>query len=216
MVELSKEFVTLKINPELNAENAELQKKYRVPGYPTVAFVSAEEELISLNVGMRNAEQFTLLMREALEFKQLKALVKKNPEDREATAKLALIYAKGGNFEQGKPYVEKAMELDPENKTGLLPELHLHSGLYYGMNAEGENAEANFKKAEEHFGAVVEKYPESSTYEIALLYLGITYAIQEKNDLAVSTLEKLENAKDSTVKTRAKQFLEQVKDTMKK
>jgi tetratricopeptide (TPR) repeat protein len=210
----------LKINPEISAENADLQRKYGVQGYPTVVFLSSEGELISLNSGFQGTKEFSSLMQETLagekKFKQLKELIKKTPDDPKANAELALIYAKRGNVEQGQPYIDKALKLDPQNKTGLLPEIHLHTGLHYGQNADGEKAKEYFQKAETHFKTVVEKYSNSASYELALLYLGITYAIQEKHEMALSALEKLENAKDPEVKMRAKQFLNQVKDMMKK
>ena len=75
------------------------------------------------------------------DLKRLNAGLAKNPDDPEANAQLALIYLKRNNLEKGLPFAEKATSLDSENKTGLLPELHINLGLYYGNHIDAENAE---------------------------------------------------------------------------
>ena len=124
-------------------------------------------------------------------FKGLKVAVQKNPDDMEANAGLALIYIKRGKFEQGKPLFDKVTKQDPSNETGFLPELYVNVGLHYGNNAAGDNQRSYFQKAEGLFQKVIDTYPESKFYEDAQYYLGITYAIQEKYELAIATLEKI-------------------------
>jgi cytochrome c-type biogenesis protein CcmH/NrfG len=147
------------------------------------------------------------------QFQGFKAELKKTPNDPKVNAQLAITYLKWGELEKGQSFADKAFKLDPENKTGLLPEVHLNLGLYYGMNSGEENAEDYSQQAEIHFQTVVQKYTQSTVYETAQLYLGITYAIQEKHKLAIATLEKLRDAKDPAIKTRAEQFLDQVRNS---
>jgi len=206
----------LKVNPESSPEHAVAQQKYGIQGYPTVVFLSAEGDLISLNSGYQEPAPFAELMAETLreeeKFKQLKIDSKKTPNEPKTNAELALIYVKRGNLETGQPFVDKALKLDPDNKTGLLPEIYLNLGLHYGMNTGGtEDATEHFQKAEMYLKTVVQKYPQSTSYELGQLYLGITYAIQEKYDLAIATLEKLSNAKNPAVKQRAAEILDSVK-----
>ena len=87
---------------------------------------------------------------------------------------------------------DKAVKQDPNNKTGLLPELYVNVGLHYGNSAAGDNRKDYFQKAEELFQKVIDTYPDSKFYEDAQYYLGITYAIQEKSELAIATLEKID------------------------
>ena len=48
----------------------------------------------------------------------------------------------------------------------------------------GDNEKDYFRKAEELFQKVIDTYPDSKFYEDAQYYLGITYALQEKSELA--------------------------------
>ena len=141
--------------------------------------------------------------------------IKKNPSNPKITAELALTYFNLGNFEKAQPLADKALKLDTENRTGLLPEINLNLGLHHGSNGGGENTEESLQKAETFFKTVVEKYPQSAAYESAQLYLGITYAAQEKYHTAIAALEKLSEAKDPAIKARASQFLDHVRNKAK-
>ncbi|MYE90429.1 tetratricopeptide repeat protein [Candidatus Poribacteria bacterium] len=184
-------------------------------GYPAIAFLSAEGDLIHLHPGYSPPEEFFPMMestfKEEEAFKGLKVAVQKNPDDMEANAGLALIYIKRGKFEQGKPLFDKVTKQDPSNETGFLPELYVNVGLHYGNNAAGDNQRSYFQKAEGLFQKVIDTYPESKFYEDAQYYLGITYAIQEKYELAIATLEKLTDAKDEEIRQQTTVLLERLK-----
>ena len=144
-------------------------------------------------------------------FKALKVAVQKNPGDVKANAGLALIYIKRGKFELGKPLFDKVTKQDPKNTTGLLPDLYVNFGLHYGNSAAGDNAQDYFQKAEAFFQKVIDTYPDSQLYEDAQYYLGITYAIQEKSELAIATLEKLTDAKNEEIREQTAILLERLK-----
>ncbi len=148
------------------------------------------------------------------EFKKLKEAVQRDTNDLKATAGLALIYIKRGKLEKGKPLFDTVVKHDPNNKTGLLPELYVNLGLQYGQNAAGENEKDYFQKAEKHFQIVIDKYSDSESYEPAQYYLGVTYAIQGKSQLAIATLEMLSNAKDDDIRKQAMLMLQRVKSEM--
>ena len=83
---------------------------------------------------------------------------------------------------------------------------------FYLHTTEIRGNEDYFQKAEKHFNTVIQKYPQSKLYEGAQLYLGITYAIQEKKQMAISLLEKLSShAKDAYIQERADHILETLK-----
>ena len=220
IIALSKKFVNLKVNPEdtNQPENEEARIKYGIDGVPTVVFLSAEGELIGISPGYRPPEEFFGIMestfKEEEAFKELKVAIQKNPKDSKVNANLALIYIKRGNFEQGKPLFDKAVKQDPNNKTGLLPELYVNFALHYGQNALGDNEKAYFQKAEEYLRVVIDKYSDSELYEDAQHYLGITYALQEKVELAIAVFESLIDAEDEQIREQAVQLLQRLKGSM--
>ena len=148
-------------------------------------------------------------------FNELKVAVQKNPKDSMSNAKLALIYIKRGKFEQGKPLYDKTVKQDPNNETGLLPELYVNVALHYGNSAAGRNEKDYFQKAEALFQKVIDTYPDSKFYEDAQYYLGITYAIQEKSELAIATLERLSDAKDEEIREQTRMLLDRLKMSAK-
>ena len=174
--------------------------------------------MIRLNHGYSPPEEFFGVMesifKEEEAFKELKIAVQKNPDDSKANAGLALVYINRGKLEQGKPLLDKVVKQDPNNKTGLLPELYLNLALHYGLNAAGENEKAHLQKAEQLFQKVIDTYPDSKFYEDAQFYLGVTYAVQEKSELAIATLEKLRDAKNDEVRQQAAIWLERLKSSM--
>ena len=220
IVALSKKFVNLKVNHEdtNHPENEEAFIKYGITGVPTVVFLSTDGELIGLSPGYRPPEEFFGIMestfKEEEAFKELKVAVQQNPGDIKANAGLALIYIKRGKFELGKPLFDKVTKQDSNNETGLLPELYVNFGLHYGNSAAGDNATDYFQKAEAFFQKVIDTYPDSKFYEDAQYYLGITYAIQEKPELAIATLEKLTDAKNEEIREQTVLLLERLKSSV--
>ena len=154
------------------------------------------------------------IFKEEEAFKESKIAVQKNPDDSKANARLALIYIKRSNFEQGKPLFDKVVKQDPSNETGLLPELYVNLGLYYGQNAIGDNEKEYYQKAEEYLRIVIEKYSDSEVYEDAQHYLGITYALQEKVELAIAIFEKLIDAEDEEIRKQAADILQHLKGSI--
>jgi tetratricopeptide (TPR) repeat protein len=180
-----------------------------------VAFLSAEGDLLNLTIGYRNATQFRQIMEDTLKteekFQNLKKAIQKTPEDAKTNGELAVLYLQRRNIEKGQPLADKALKLDPKNKTGVRPDVYSNLGLYYGMNVTDANATEYFPKAEMYFKKVIVEYPKSKSVESAKYYLGVTYAMQEKYEPALEWLEKAANSKDPEVKVGAAQMLERVK-----
>ena len=166
--------------------------------------------MIHLHPGYLPPEEFFGVMestfKEEETFKELKVAAQKNPEDLKTNAGLALIYIKRGKLEQGKPLFDKVVKQDLNNQTGLLPELYVNLALHYGQNATGENEKDYFQKAEQFFQKVIDTYPDDKFYEDAQYYLGVTYAIQGKSELAIATLEKLMDAKMRRFGSKQRRF----------
>ena len=210
----------MKLNPESSDEHA---KAYRTYGdgtgaVPVIAFVDTEGDPISVIVGYRDAKQFAGLMQGTLKeeerFRKLKTEFREKPNDPKINAEIAIIYVNRGNLEKGKPLADKAFKLDPDNKTGLLPELHFNMGFHYAKNPSEEGGKDFFREAETYFKTVIEKYPQSAVYDQAQYYLGITYALQEKYQQAIEILEKLSDSKNGDIKTNAAGVLDRIKTLM--
>lgn len=212
---MSKKFVNLKLDVEADPDNLAAFTKYvQSPGVPAVAFVDFEGNLISeppIALAF-DPEKFVLEMENTLEVEEnlqrLKAELGKNPDNPKANAELALIYLQRNNLEKGLPLADKAFSLDPENKTGHLPELHINLGLHYGNHIDADNAGEYFQKAEGHFRTVIQQYVDSKDYEPAHYYLAVIYVAQEMYDKAIPLLEKLSNASDADTRTAAMQMLQ--------
>lgn len=59
-------FVLLKINPEKSDPNRQLAEKYNVQGFPTLAFLRADGQLVRKVVGYKTLDDFLREMDEAL------------------------------------------------------------------------------------------------------------------------------------------------------
>ena len=215
-------FVPVKVNPEITERpiNEETRSRYGVTAFPAVLFLSPDGGLIQKASGFLTPEQFSPIMESALEkekvfMKQL-AELEKMPEDAKLNAQVAITYLDRDQFEKALPISEKTFELDPKNGTGLIPNLHNQLGYAYATKAEtvGDTTEMAmyFEKAINHFKTVVDKYPKSDVNEPAQYYLGVTYALKQDYDSAISVLEKLVNhTRDDVIKRNTDAMLTRIK-----
>ncbi|MDE0483900.1 MAG: hypothetical protein OXI67_15065 [Candidatus Poribacteria bacterium] len=154
------------------------------------------------------------IKREQLE----KALLinKKIPDDVKLNNEVALAYLGQRQLKKALPFSKKVIENDPKNTSGLLPTLHIQLGVAYGNQIRDKTediAAENTKMALMHFQKVIDTYPKSDVYELAQLYLGVTYSISKQYDKSIEVLEKLVNhATDERVKLNAEANLKQVKE----
>ncbi|MDE0317260.1 MAG: tetratricopeptide repeat protein [Candidatus Poribacteria bacterium] len=101
------------------------------------------------------------------------------PDDVKLNYEFAVTYLEQGQIEKAFPYSQKVLDKDPENTTGLLPNLHLEIGATYASKIQSSlsNAEKYGKNAVKYLQTVIEKYPDSNdTFENALYCLGATYS----------------------------------------
>ena len=220
---MSKKFVTIKVNPEdtEHPENREALMRYEVRGYPTIVFASSDGGMIAEHVGFVGPDGFAPVIEAALEkeeaFSKKLAKLQKKPDDAKLNAQVALTYLDRKQLEKAVPFSEKAFELDPRNKSKLIPDLHNQLGLTYatalGAMLESPEAETTFEEAVSHFKTVIDKYPKSDVYEHAQFYLGVTYGIKGHFKDAIAVLEKLaHHTSDEDMRRSAEARLEQVRD----
>ncbi len=165
-------------------------------------------------------EQFSPIMEASLGkervFMAQLAELEEMPEDPKLNAQVALTYFERMQLEKGLPFSEKAIHLDPENSTGLIPNVHNQLGLAYATKGEtvqdAEEMGIFYEKAILHFKTVVDEYPNSDLNQPAQYYLGVTYALSEDYDSAISVLDKLANhTSDAIIKQSAEAMLTQIK-----
>lgn len=210
------------MNPEITERpiNEETRSRYGVTAFPAVLFLSPDGGLIQKASGFLLPEQFSPIMESALEkekiFMKQIAELDKMPEDAKLNAQVAITYLDRMQFEKALPISEKTFELDPKNGTGLIPNLHNQLGLAYAAKGEtaGDAKEmaTYYEKAILHFKTVVDEYPKSDLNQPAQYYLGVTYALGEDYDSAISVLDKLVNhTSDDMIKRNAEAMLTRIK-----
>ena len=208
----------MKLDIEAGPEYRQAFEKYtNGEGIPSISFVSSEGGVINKPragaAALFDVEQFVGLMEDTIKqeeaFQQLKAGLKKTPDHPKMNAQLAIIYLEWAMLEKAQPFVDKALKLDPKNETGLLPELYLNLGVYYGNRAGDEN-DPVLQKAQGYFNKVIEKYSDSKSYHPACYYLAVTYTIQKEYRMAIDLLNKAAESKDPDTKAQAKRLLETV------
>ncbi|MDD5362640.1 MAG: thioredoxin fold domain-containing protein [Ignavibacteria bacterium] len=128
-------------------EGVELKKKFGVAGYPTVIFVNGDGEEIDRIVGYLPAKDFLSIMKDYNAGKNtlpsLKKILEINPDDIEANFKMGKKYSDGGDVEKAKPYLDKVVKLDPDNRAGWTDDAEL---LLAQISNKTEDLESFIKK----------------------------------------------------------------------
>ncbi len=149
------------------------------------------------------------------EFEKALLISEKMPDDIKLNNEFAIAYLRQGQLEKARPFGKKVFEKDPKNESGLLPNLHIQHGIAYGnqiRNKAEDVAAENTKMAVMHFQKVINTYPKSDIFELAQLYLGITYSISKQYDKSIEVFEKLVNhATEERMKQSAEANLQRVK-----
>jgi thioredoxin-related protein/Tfp pilus assembly protein PilF len=152
--------VNWKIDAE-KGEGIELAKKFGISGYPTVVFVNGNGEEIDRIVGYFPAKEFLSIMKDYNAGKNtlpsLKKALEINPDDIEANIKMGKKFTDGGDVEKAKPFLEKVVKLDPDNRTGWTDDAEL---LLAQISNKTEDLEA-----------FVKKYPDSKLLKQAYMSL---------------------------------------------
>jgi thioredoxin-related protein len=118
-------FISLKIDAE-KGEGRGLAQQYKITGYPTIIFFTADGKVIDKVVGFEDAGKFLRSMKNAaaggtaLVLEEVGA--KKACKDPAKWIVAANYYAEHGDKEMSLKSFNQALELDPENKHGLREE----------------------------------------------------------------------------------------------
>ncbi|MBM4157317.1 MAG: DUF255 domain-containing protein [Ignavibacteria bacterium] len=117
----NKNQINWKIDAE-KGEGTELAKKYDISGYPTILFVNPDGAEIDRIIGYLPADEFLKEMKiinaGTFSFISIKKGLEVYPDNVELNYKMAEKLINRGNLEGVQVYLEKVLQLDPENNKG--------------------------------------------------------------------------------------------------
>lgn len=201
--------VPLKVNAEKN-EGPEVAKKYGVRGFPTILFINPAGEVEGKIGGYMPPEPFAQQMKLVAdahrELPALEAKHKADPNNVEAAAKLAAIYATRGQADKANALLEQAEKNDPENRSGHLTKPYNAIADMFQEKEQFEKAIPLFEKA-----AKTGKQPYDVAY--ARLSIAACYFQWQKPKEAIPALEALLAMPDAPKEfmSQGKQMLEAAK-----
>ena len=194
------------INYKIDAEKGEgvdFAKKYKIEGYPTILFLDGRGNEIDRIYGYVPAKEFKEMIVDynngVNTFGYLKDEVAKNPDNIEASLKLADKYSMYGETDKAKEQLNKIISLDPSNTKGKTDDAKLNL--------------ASFSPKEQKAGALesfIKDNPVSDKLKDAYISVSESY-YYDLNDAASSdkwfseTLSKFPN--DDMVKSSYGQYL---------
>ncbi len=158
IAEMADRYVWLRLNAETDVEGAEMQRRFRVAGYPTTLLLDEAGEEIDRVPGYVPAERFIEEVRSRTEgpgsFAQVRRRALDEPEDPEAQYELASLYMERRMMEQAGSRFRKAFELDPDNRDG-----RADASLYYF--AETQAAANRYPQAMASLEELLQRFPDS-------------------------------------------------------
>lgn len=131
----------------------ELKAKYLIRGYPTVAVINKNGEVIDKIIGEYKAEPYLDRLRNIIggekTYLSLKKQYEANPENEETAFHLAVKMVKNYEHNEAKPIFEKLIN-SIRNKE-YLPEIYFHLGDIYNREANAGKAIAFWEKVRNDF-----------------------------------------------------------------
>lgn len=159
--------INYKIDAE-KGEGVEFARKYKIKGYPTVLFLDGDGNEIDRVYGYYPAKDFYEMMvdynKGVNTFSSLKAALEKDPDDILANLKIAEKYIALGQNDSAKKYLNKIIEVDPQNLSGKEDDAKYKLASVSDSAAIIQNLES-FVKA----------YPESDMLKDAYISLAENY-----------------------------------------
>ena len=113
---IERHFVPVRIDDSKGPSAA--SQTFRVRTYPTVIFLDATGDVLHRQAGPMTPAEFQPLMERVAALPGLFADQKEKPEDLEANFALGNALAILNQMVRGAPFLERAAQLDPENKKG--------------------------------------------------------------------------------------------------
>jgi len=113
---ISRHFIPLRVDD--TKEASPVSRRFGIRVYPSVLFLLPTGETLHLAMGPRKPEEFANLLNQIRLFPELVRAQKKAPNDLEANFALGNAFAMLNELHRAAPFLERAAELDPDNKHG--------------------------------------------------------------------------------------------------
>lgn len=186
MIQLSEQFVPIKLNAEKGGKDA--ATKYSVHGYPTILFVDGDGNVVVKTAGYRPPADFSKLLNQVLDLKHVpewEAALKSDPQNIDAIANLGIAAALKDDQKTATDYAQKAMALKPTTNAqkGALADLFNNVGDSYQNGNQPD-------KAIPFFEAAANSGAETSKIAYALFSEGYCYLMMNKAKEALDMANK--------------------------
>jgi len=192
VIELSKEFINLKINPETDKKGSEFLTKFKIEGYPTILFIDSSANQFSRIGGFLAGEAFSAQMEKILNLhKNMNVYINEVKNGEYKNAKTLLdFYFDNDKINDAASLYEQVK--DKKILTGdETAEYNVRSGLYYGNTNE-------IKKAKTFFQNVYANYKETKIFFEAGYYLALTENLDNNKDEAKKIINDLLQNKNTS------------------
>jgi len=199
VIEFSQNFINMRVDA-FKREGAELCKRFRVRGFPTVLFLDSTGEEIDRIMGFRPPKSFLERMKEIYNrvnvFESIRREYEADSTDVEIAFKWAFKLRDRGLTDEAKRVFERVLQLDPENKKGYAPIIH-------DCLADIARDHGDIKARRSHLRTIINKYPGYSQIHWVYLALAMSYRADKEFEEAIRILEQ---APDSVVAKHPGQF----------
>ena len=169
IIQLTSEFVCLKLNSSTDENALTLAKKYDISGYPTTIFAESGAEEIDRIFGYRDPQAFRPVMEELLrnqkQIEELKHRISQYPDESESNFQLAMLYLKRKKIDNAAPLIQKLSDanLSETDQAQLL--------IAYGIALA---VAKRYSEAVESFEQLIRVSPKNELLGQKQYYLGIT------------------------------------------
>lgn len=147
MIQQAAQVVPLKLNSEKDGKA--LAEKYRVRGLPTILFIDKDGEVHGRINGYLPPDAFSDEMAKVQvtykELPRIQELLKQNPDDGEANAKLCIVHAFRGKIAEAEEALKKAEKSKYAGEN--MSRAYYNIGDYYQGVGKANRAITYFKKA---------------------------------------------------------------------
>ncbi|NIM19300.1 MAG: tetratricopeptide repeat protein [Candidatus Latescibacteria bacterium] len=149
-----------------------LAEKFRVKAYPTLVLLTPDGKEIDRHLGFLDPDKFLLKMQDYQKgigtIQYYKAELEKNSDDLELLHTLGMKCADALLAEEAKEYLGKIIKMDPANEQGYTDQALFALGeTFYSTDA--------YEEAKSYFDQLLEKFPESKSFDYALVMLARTH-----------------------------------------
>ena len=170
IIQLTSEFVCLKLNSSTGESALTLTKKYDISGYPTTIFAESSAEEIDRIFGYRDSQAFRPVMEQLLrdqkQIEKLEHRISQYPDELASNFQLAMLYLKRKTIDNAAPLIQKLSDanLSEADQAQLL--------MAYGIALA---VAKRYSEALESFEQLIRVSPKNELLGQKQYYLGITH-----------------------------------------